>query len=287
MPSRFVSLIILVYWSLAAFCLLTWDVIPGLTLGSPPDLRAIAFADTTHRPVVWNLQVVDDPRSPEIRRNVGQAVTKTERRQDGWYELSSDVNFDTGGLLKGTPFASNSAGRLEIESHYNVDPSGNLQTFDLVVRSRDFEDALVTVKGQLKGKLMEIVSRGPLPILNNKLSFEYEARGMVQDVLGPLDRLPGLHVGQRWDTRVINPFTGKVDRVKASVTKRGMIEWDGVSVPAYEVTQEAAPMSMRTWVRTDGLILRQEVPFPFVKLVLERQPEQVERESAASKVITP
>lgn len=39
MPSRFVSLLILVYWSVAAFFLLTWEVIPELTLGNAPDLR--------------------------------------------------------------------------------------------------------------------------------------------------------------------------------------------------------------------------------------------------------
>ncbi len=44
MPSRFVSLAILVYWCIAAFCLLTWEVLPELTLGYPPDLRAIAAA---------------------------------------------------------------------------------------------------------------------------------------------------------------------------------------------------------------------------------------------------
>ena len=36
MPSRFVSLAILIYWSIAAFLLLTWDVIPELTLGVCP-----------------------------------------------------------------------------------------------------------------------------------------------------------------------------------------------------------------------------------------------------------
>ena len=35
MPSRFVSLAILIYWSIAAFLLLTWDVLPELTLGLP------------------------------------------------------------------------------------------------------------------------------------------------------------------------------------------------------------------------------------------------------------
>ena len=39
MPSRFVSLAILVYWCIAAFCLLTSEVLPEMTLGYPPDLR--------------------------------------------------------------------------------------------------------------------------------------------------------------------------------------------------------------------------------------------------------
>ena len=34
-----------------------------------------------------------------------------------------------------------------------------------------------------------------------------------------------------------------------------------------------APLTMRTWVRLDGVILRQEVPLPLVRLVLERRPE--------------
>ena len=59
---------------------------------------------------------------------------------------------------------------------------------------------------------MEIVSHGPVEILNKKMEIDYEPRSVVQDVLGPLDRLPGLHVGQRWESQVVNPFTGQVDR---------------------------------------------------------------------------
>ena len=44
MPSRFVSLAILIYWCVAAFFLLTWEILPELSLGYPPDLRAIASA---------------------------------------------------------------------------------------------------------------------------------------------------------------------------------------------------------------------------------------------------
>jgi hypothetical protein len=39
------------------------------------------------------------------------------------------------------------------------------------------------------------------------------------------------------------------------------------------VTTRVPPLTARTWVRADGLVLRQEVPLFFLKLVLERLPE--------------
>ena len=38
------------------------------------------------------------------------------------------------------------------------------------------------------------------------------------------------------------------------------------------VETRVPPLAARTWVRTDGLVLRQEVPLLFLKLVLERLP---------------
>jgi hypothetical protein len=279
MPSRFVSLAILIYWSIAAFCLLSWEVIPELTLGYPPDLRAIVGAGESSRPVRWSIQVVDDPRHPDLRRPVGEAVTTSARRPNRWVEMTSRVEIDAGGLLKGTPFANVSNVRLGVESVYRVAPSGNLDSFDLQVKSRDTPDELIKVKGKLKGDKMEIVSRGPLPIFNKTLTFDYEPRSVVQDVLGPLDRLPGLHVGQRWESRVINPFTGQVDRLRVEVKRRGLIHWEGKTVTTFEVVQYTGPLSMTTWVRTDGVILRQEVPIPFVRMVLERRPDPESLES--------
>jgi hypothetical protein len=271
MPSRFVSLGILIYWSVAAFCLLTWDVIPELTLGYPPDLRAIALAGDPGKPVRWSVQVVDDPRSPDARRTVGEAVTESSRRPNGWFELTSRVEFDADGLVRGTPFATHTRMDLSVQSRYRVDPSGNLNSFDLEVKSRESLETLIKVKGQLKGSKMEVTSKGPVPILNQNLSFAYEPRGMVQDALGPLDRLPGLHVGQRWESQVINPFSGQVDKMRAEVSRRSLIHWDGNPVTTLEVVQHMGPLAMHTWVRPDGTILRQEVPFPFVRLVLERR----------------
>ena len=274
MPSRIVSLIILVYWSIAAFCLLTWDVLPEMTSGYPPDLRTITQAVDSVKPTRWSIQVIDDPRFPDIRRIVGEAVTACARRPDGWFEMTSRVELDAGGLLKGTAFLTRSSIRLEIESRYLVDRSGNLHSFRLEVKSPESPETLVEVTGEVKGKRIEVVSRGPVEILNKRFPIPYEPKSVIQDVLGPLDRLPGLHVGQRWESKVINPFTGQVSAVKAEVKRRDLTQWNGKLVRTFQVVQTMAPLSTRTWVRIDdGVIIRQEVPLPLVRLVLERRPE--------------
>jgi hypothetical protein len=274
MPSRIISLTILIYWSVAAFCLFTWDVLPELTMGYPPDLRAITFASDPARSVRWSIQVIDDPRSPDARRTVGEAITAATRRPDASYEMTSRVEFDGGELLRGTVFATRLKVRIHVDSTYHVDPSGNLHDFELRVKSREFDDELIDVRGRVKGNTMVISSRGPMEILNIDKTYAYEPRSVVQDVLGPFDRLPGLQVGQRWESRVINPFTGKVDSVRARVVRRTVIDWDANPVNAFEVEQKMSGLSMRTWVRTDGVILRQEVPFPMLRIMLlERRPE--------------
>lgn len=276
MPSRFVSLIILIYWSVAAFCLLTWDVLPEMSSGYPPDLRAITLAVDSARPIRWSIQVVDDPRFPDVRRIVGDAVTGCTRRTDGWFEMTSRVELDAGGLLKGTAFFTPASVPLDVDSRYLIDPSGNLRSLALEVKSKESNDSLVTVTGEVKGKAIEIVSHGPVDILNKRFAVPYEPRSVIQDVLGPLDRLPGLHVGQRWESQVINPFTGQVGQVKVEVKRRDLIHWNGNPVNTFEVVQHMQPLSMRTWVRLDGVILRQEVPLPLVRLVLERRPDAEE-----------
>jgi hypothetical protein len=274
MPPRLLSVGLLVYWAVAALSLITRDLLPEWTMGSPPDLRTISRAEDGARPGRWAVQVVDDPKNPEVRRTVGQAMTEGVRRSDGTFVMASRVWFDAGGLLKGTPFDSRSEARIEVASNYLVDPSGNLRTFRARVRSVNDPEELLDVQGVLKNHAIEITTTSPLPLLNKTRTIPYEPRGMVQNGLGPIDRLPGLQVGQRWDTRVVSPLTGRAEMVRVEVTRRQMIHWNNNPVMTFEVVQHMTPLSARTWVRPDGLVLRQEVPFPFVQLVLERIPDE-------------
>ncbi len=149
----------------------------------------------------------------------------------------------------------------------------------MVRSSSDSSFDLLTLDGVVKGRNLELKAKSPipLPLLNWTKSFPYEPRGLIQNSIGPIDRLPGLQVGQRWVTRVVNPLTGRVEEVKVEVTGKHAIQWDNNVVTTLEVVQHLTPISARTWVRRDGLVLRQEVPFPFVKLVLERLPDRGDR----------
>jgi hypothetical protein len=186
--------------------------------------------------------------------------------------MTSRVWFDSGRLLKGTPLENRTDDQIEFVSTYEVDPSGNLQAFHAGVKSLAEPGELIRIDGRLKDRVMEVVSRGPLPFLNRRMTFEYRDRGLVGTPFGAPDRLPGLHVGQRWDERIANPLTGRVETVRAEVRRKTVIHWDTRPVDVLEVVHQSSALSAKTWVRRDGVVLRQEVPFPLWRLLLDRQP---------------
>ena len=279
MPSRPACVAILLFWVYAAGELLRRDILPDYWVTPPPDLRSVAKAEEDARPTRWELLVADDSGLTSLR-SVGGAVTEAKRLEDGGTELIGRVWFDSGSLLKGTRFHTGNNERIDVSNRLEVDPSGNLKRFRAVVRAASDSFDLVTIDGLVKGRSIEVNARGPMPLLNWTKTFDYDPKGMIQNSIGPIDRLPGLQVGQRWVTRVVNPLTGRVEDVKVEVTGKHALQWDNGLVPTLEVVHHTAPVSARTWVRRDGLVLRQEVPFPFVKLILERLPDRGERGQA-------
>lgn len=282
MPSRPACVAILFFWVYAAGGLLRRDILPDYWVTPPPDLRSMANAEEDSRPTEWELSVPQDSAGQNLRP-VGRAVTRSNRLADGGTELIGQVWFDSGSLLKGTRFDSQRNERLDISNRLEIDPSGNLRSLRSVVRSASDNFDLMTLDGRVKGHSIEVKAEGPVPLLNWTKLFPYEPRGMIQNSIGPIDRLPGLQVGQRWVSRVVSPLTGRIEDVKVEVTGKHAIQWEGSVVTTLEVVHHMAPISVRTWVSKDGLVLRQEVPFPFVKLILERLPDRGKRGQAGVK----
>jgi len=274
-PTRPAIAVILIGWVVAATGLFRRDLLPDYRITPPPDLRSIAVAGEQSTPTNWFLSVAEDKDLKNLRP-VGRAFTHTERKLDGGTVLISNVSFDSDGLLQGTPFAlklgdHRGAGHLTVANTCEIDPSGNLRQFRVVIKAAGDDVPLMTIEAQVVGRTIEVSAQSPLPLLNwTKKPYPYEPRGMIQNGIGPTDRLPGLQVGQRWETEIVNPLTGRVEKVKTEVAGKHSIQWNNTLVTTLEVVQNLSPISARTWVRPDGLVLRQEVPLPFVRLILER-----------------
>ena len=109
----------------------------------------------------WTIQVADGA-STESLRTVGRAVTTSIRKPDGSARLKSDVRFDAGGLLKGTAFDTKAKFKLELDvaSLYEVDPSGNLKSFRINVKSTADPEDLVSLRDLLEaGKVTPVIDK--------------------------------------------------------------------------------------------------------------------------------
>jgi hypothetical protein len=278
MPSRLACLGILLLWAFAASSLFTRDILPDLLVGPPPDNRSIAADDGQLAPTKWAIMVADDPAFKSVR-SVGRAVTESTKAEDGSIKLDSRIWFDSGDLLKSTRYATYEKAQFTVESIVDIDPAGNLKAFRSIVKTDGDLTPLITLRGVYINRAIEVKAAlktgASLPDLSFTRSFAYEPKTLIQNALGPIDRMPGLSVGQRWEARVVSPLTGSIDVVKAEVTKRSEIFWNGTMTGTLEVVQKmpAPGPAVRSWVRrSDGLVLRQEIPVPFVKLLVERQP---------------
>ena len=229
MPSRLMSLLILVYWSIAAFCL--------LKLGRAPravDGLSARLARDRVRQRVESAGPVEHPGDGGVpgtdnRRTVGEAVTASTRQPDGWYEMTSQVDFDAGDLLRGhrAGDAGKSAGAgQEPVSCRSVGQPAELRSAG---RLKDFGDELVHLTGQLqRGARWRSSSRGPIPILNQHVDRRSMSRGACSATSW------GRSTGCRacmWASagRCRSSIRSRVrsSTVRAEVTGRTVIHWAG------------------------------------------------------------
>jgi hypothetical protein len=272
MPSAWARVAIVIFWVVMTQDLVRNDLVPNLVLGPPPDFRSLTErgGDGTSR---WTLLALDSKGGAE--RPVGDVETETHRRTDGSFRLASTARFQTGALLQGSPLQAIQDTRLKVVGSCEIAGSGNLESFRLtVLEDQTPPSNILVIDGRIKGDRLIVSTQSPLPLFGGTKEFSYRPHSMVQSSLGPLDAMPGLQVGQRWESRVVNPFSGKVETGTAEVVGRQHIHWNQNPIPTFVIVTRTGPISARTWVRTDGLVIRQEVPLLLVKLVLERVPDQ-------------
>lgn len=273
MPRLFTRILIMIFWLICSGMLFYRDILPDYLVGQPPDWKRLvqkAEYGTTR----W-LIAVDD--GGERNRVVGQAFNEINMRADGATILKSRIKIDAKGLFNGTILQVAESTKFQFENTTTITPQGLLDHIRAEVLVEELGDKPILVIQGIptdQNKLDIRFSSSISPLMNFRQIIKYAPQQMVRGGLEPIDQLPGLRIGQRWTTQILQPMTARPESIRSEVVSLVRIFWDGNPTEVFLVEHKAITFSAKTWVRRDGLVLRQQLPTPFVKLVLERDPKE-------------
>lgn len=258
MPSRTTAVVISVFWMVMMSLLVRRDLVTQWQLDQQLDLRSIAKSDQLPDPVQWAVLHADT--------RIGTAQTEWRARASGWCEYRNQVE------LRQVPMQFPALGLffsdgLSWRSSFLVSPEGHLDNFDIQVLMGDV--TVMSVQGRLVAETMRVKFKSGT--LVHEESFAYEPHSFMTSSLSPMNNLPNLSVGQKWNYRVMNPIRHATETVRCEVTHEKVITWRREPTPTYVVEQTYGQLRAHCWVARDGTVLRQEVPFGMSQLVLERE----------------
>ncbi|MBN2577875.1 MAG: hypothetical protein JXB10_02705 [Pirellulales bacterium] len=298
MYGRFFNMTVGLLWVSSMIWLVTQKMLPTLRIGEPPSYQTILEAQKEDPLVGWKLYLNN--------REIGWALSRTERHSSGIVEIDSYVHFERLPIneLIPRPFRGlfhdlrNTAEKVSMQTRscLTIDPLGRLLRFDSAVDVNSIPD-VIRLSGVVEGSQMELqVRSGGLSFPKPKI-FPLPPKALLGDALSPQSHLPNLRTGQSWTVPVFNPLRPDGDSVEflqATVEEPELIEWRGhiikTSVVVYRfdsgygISQKSAPQSI-LWVREDGLVLKQQVAlFESIKMVFVRM-RQYESQSLAEQVL--
>jgi hypothetical protein len=180
--------------------------------------------------------------------------------------VASRTRLDVGALSG----LSTMAGELFVETELTYAADDTLDEFSLKLDSGALS---AIVSGARYGR--EYACTATIGPVTRTLSFDGELSSLLGDSLRPFTYLEGLHVGQSWRLRLIDPlellrsqsldFTTQLVRV----TRRETIQHAGRAVECLRIETDGTV----AWADDDGRVLRQEVRIPFLgKWVISAEP---------------
>lgn len=271
MPRVELRILIVAFWLIMTGGLVQRDLLPLFGIGELTYQRVLADR-AVEEPVHWVLRLGE--------KKIGRVTTNVRPEENGSFVLLTRAR------LRGNLFQADADGAktlIEVKSEFFVSGLGRLQRFAL---SAGFEGTTLRarVEGQVSGNELVIRSLN-VPLLAGETRVAFDPESLLLDTLGPLDRLPDLRLNQTWITRTVNPVavvlpTGPLfgqgppfQVVRHRVVNTATVDWNEQSWRCYVVEHAYDNLTAHSWVRrSDGKVLRQEVPVGGLKLVIELDP---------------
>ncbi len=280
MPSRWICLLIIIFWLLANGWLLWHDLLPTLQPGQPPPITIDLLDEVSNQyaEAEWSVSANG--------REAYSAFTRSERDKDNpdLYMLRFRLRpaalptgappNEGGGIFKANVMTSycwvtHDGQFRRLEARVNITPGGSGEvdaSFDGHVQEGLFYShyrVRAPFFGTMEGNL------DPIPIGHNSA---------VMVPIHPLQRLLDLRPGQTWQVPTLDLLPGleggmRLRQVQARVLPEFQsVRWKDHDAPCYVIEyRSGGDEETRTWVERDsGLVLQQETTLWGERWVLQR-----------------
>jgi len=230
------------------------ELLPYWFGSTGPSLRSMS-RELNFEPLYWKVLY--------RHQQIGRVCTQWRRLAGQRVQFRSDLQVTRLPMLSlfqllGTPQ------KLTCSSEFDLSPAGTLERFRMKVAMGKLR---VDVEGTREHDVLNVLFRSGG--FQHREQLYCPEDGLVGSSLAPMDRLPNLRVGQRWQYRVVNPLRRTSERVECAVVGEQVITWRGQPVPTKVIEQSYGHFKAKCWVADDGRVLRQELPLGMEPIVLE------------------
>lgn len=272
MPSRLVTVAIILFWLATTGWMFSREVLPLWQAGEPPpfhlDLAEEVSAHTTN----WDVL--------EQGQKIGTAHTTVRRTRDRNYALQVQFHFHNWSVV------GISVDKCSCE--YRITPRGELLgLLAQMVLGQNILNLEADIHGEVKGE--ELFSDISLKsaALGKDWTMELDPMplskaGNILNTMHPINRITGLHDGRSWQVPVIDPIELAVsslpkklnlplslpslsgnqrNRFLLAEVHAASLPWDEVDIACWRIdfAEPNKTPQARLWVRrSDGLVLQQE-----------------------------
>lgn len=284
MSSRWFNVAVVLLWLGSMGWLISTRVMPALLLGEPPNYQTILDARQDEPAVAWQMGWQN--------RQMGWALSNTQELPTGMTEVHSLVRFDDLPLgemapgwlrpmLRGDGLSDFHLANVDLDSILVFDPLGHLSRFESALRFQPGEDA-IKVTGTIDSGVLALTFRAGEVRYESQMPISQKS--MLGDAFSPETRLPGLREGQAWTIEVFSPLrpaSDPLEVIQARVERMERIAWQDELVDVWLVVYRKSTGAglardlpqAKLWVRTDGMVLKQQVSFLGAEMVFVRLPE--------------
>lgn len=276
MPSRPVTIAIVLFWLGATTWWFLRDVLPRLESGDAPPVVLDLTDEFGSHLVTWNLHDGSPYGKP-----IGMGNTRVRRLADRTFELKSDFRFQSLKLYALAKVKSTN-------NLYRVTQEGHLLELSAQVVLEDLT-GLGSLAVEIQGKVTDGKLRPQLLVGGVEQKFlglpevNVANTGSVINPMHLVNRLGGLRAGQQFKIPLIDPLGASLPGNKLSLPQLDAtvfsetLTWHNQQVDCYRIDYQPHDEKVvaRTWARrVDGLVLQQQAMHHGLNLVLVREKEQ-------------